>query len=58
MDEIFFEIHYGLEHEGPDTNEITRQAFSLIPNIIEGANLSDIGCGPGMQTLYLANLGI
>jgi len=56
MMEIFFEIHDGLEREGPGSDQHTAKAFSLLPEIAQGTKLLDIGCGPGSQTLQLATL--
>jgi len=58
MDEqppIFFEIHTELPREGPGKDAFTRQAFEMLPPLLE-PKILDIGCGPGQQTLELARL--
>jgi len=52
---VFWEIHDGLPRQGPGSNDNTRKAFSLIPEIVQ-TQILDIGCGPGMQTLELARI--
>jgi len=53
---IFWEIHSNLPREGPGDNESTRKAFEMISGSGCELNILDMGCGPGMQTLELANL--
>jgi SAM-dependent methyltransferase len=56
---IFFEIHSGLDREAPGSRDATEQAFRTVasrsghPEIF---TIYDIGCGPGAQTLQLAEL--
>lgn len=56
MDKIFFEIHRDLPREGPGDPESTRRAFSLLEGVPPAPRILDIGCGPGAQTLMLAEL--
>ncbi len=51
---LFFEIHSNLPQEGPGSDESTRRALKLIPDLPPQPNILDIGCGPGRQTLVLA----
>jgi ubiquinone/menaquinone biosynthesis C-methylase UbiE len=50
----FFEIHDGLPREGPGGDHSTRIAWSCIRNIPPRPRILDIGCGPGAQTVCLA----
>ena len=54
--DIFFEIHNNLPREGPGDMECTRRAFQMIHALPEQPAILDVGCGPGMQTLDLADL--
>jgi len=53
--DIFFEIHKDLPREGPGGNEYTRKAFYMLGDLPPEPYILDIGCGPGMQTIELAN---
>ncbi len=53
---VFFEIHSGLPREGPGDRESTAWALDLAGPLPERPDVLDIGCGPGMQTLHLAEL--
>lgn len=54
--EIFFEIHKGLPREGPGHRECTARALELAKPLPRKPEVLDIGCGPGQQTLDLAQL--
>ena len=54
--DIFFELHQGLPREAPGNQECTRKAFSLLPHLPPKPSILDIGCGPGQQTIVLAQL--
>ena len=43
-----------LDRQGPGSPEVTRKALSFIDNLDENANIADIGCGTGGQTMTLA----
>jgi SAM-dependent methyltransferase len=54
--DLFWEIHSGLPREGPGDNESTRKAFAALPKLPDEPFILDVACGPGMQTIELANL--
>lgn len=54
--EVFFDIHSGLPQEGPGSFESTKRAFELAGSFPERAEVLDVGCGPGRQTMDLARL--
>ncbi|MFB3887897.1 MAG: class I SAM-dependent methyltransferase [Candidatus Bathyarchaeia archaeon] len=56
LSKIFFEVHSGLPREGPGDNESTRKAYMMLSNLPQNPKILDIGCGPGMQTRWLAHL--
>jgi SAM-dependent methyltransferase len=53
---VFWDIHSGLPREGPGNRESTERALALAAPIPRDARVLDIACGPGMQTLHLAEL--
>lgn len=54
--DFFFEIHKDLPREGPGDSESTRRAFRKLSALPEEPVILDVGCGPGAQTLDLAEL--
>ena len=56
LPDIFYEIFNNLPRGGPGDNESTRKAFYLLKDLPERVYFLDVGCGPGMQTIELANL--
>ncbi len=54
-EQVFDEIHSGLEREEVGRNQYTRRAWKLLPPL-ESPRILDIGCGPGGPTLELARL--
>ena len=52
--DIFLDVQRGLPRQGPGCDESTLRALSLCSELPEGADLLDVGCGPGMQTVALA----
>jgi cyclopropane fatty-acyl-phospholipid synthase-like methyltransferase len=50
----FFELHKDLPREGPGDAASTLKAFRLMENLPAHPRLLDVGCGPGMQTIELA----
>lgn len=53
---IFFEVHDGLPRQGPGSFECTKRALALCRNLPAAPRVLDIACGPGMQTVHLAQL--
>ncbi|CAN5391562.1 class I SAM-dependent methyltransferase [soil metagenome] len=53
---FFWEIHSGLPRQGPGDNQSTRKAFAALPKLPDEPFILDVACGPGMQTIELANL--
>ena len=53
---VFFDVHRGLPREGPGSRESTRHAVELAGTLPPSAKVLDIACGPGMQTMDLAEL--
>ena len=54
--EVFFDLHRELPREGPGSRECTERALRLAGELPAAAKVLDIACGPGMQTLDLADL--
>jgi ubiquinone/menaquinone biosynthesis C-methylase UbiE len=54
--EYFYELFESLPRCGPGDNKSTRRAFNTIPKPPEQPFILDIGCGPGVQTIELAEL--
>lgn len=52
--EIFLDVQRGLPRQGPGCGESTRRALSLCRGLPAEPCILDVGCGPGMQTLVLA----
>lgn len=52
--DVFFEVQRGLPRQGPGSEQSTLAAYRLCFNVPDDANVLDIGCGPGMQTITLA----
>ena len=51
---LICEYFSALDRQGPGSPEVTRKALSFIDNLDENANIADIGCGTGGQTMTLA----
>ena len=52
--EVFLDVQRGLPRQGPGCDESTLEALSLCSGLPEAPAVLDIGCGPGMQTVALA----
>ena len=53
--EVFFEVQRGLPRQGPGDNASTQNALAFCTGLPESPSVLDLGCGPGMQTLALAD---
>lgn len=54
--EIFLDIHSNLPREGPGSRASTARALQLAGPLRPNPLVVDVGCGPGAQTLDLADL--
>lgn len=52
--EFLIEFHKDAKRQGPGSDEATKRALSFIPQLDEGSQILDIGCGTGAQTMVLA----
>jgi serine/threonine-protein kinase HipA len=52
--EVFWRLHEGLSKQGPGSDESTRRALALVPELPPAPEILDLGCGPGRQSLVLA----
>ena len=52
--EALYKLHTGLPRESPGSEGSTRCAIALLPKGFSPASVADMGCGPGMSTLVLA----
>lgn len=50
----FFTVHHDLPREGPGSDEATRTVLGRLPPLPPDAVVVDYGCGPGRQTIVLA----
>jgi len=53
---VFFDVHSHLPREGPGDKPSTLKALALVKPLPDRPKILDIACGPGMQTLHLAEL--
>jgi len=53
--EVFFDVQRGLPRQGPGGDHSTARALALCSDLPDKPGVLDIGCGPGMQTVALAN---
>ena len=51
---LFWAVHQGLPREAPGDDASTLQALAMIPSLPHTPQILDIGCGPGAQTVALA----
>lgn len=51
---VFFDVHDDLPRQGPGDRVSTEKAMSLVKPLPDSPHVLDIACGPGMQTLHLA----
>ena len=52
--EVFFDVQSDLPRQGPGDDDSTRRALALCKSLTSAPHVLDIGCGPGAQTLVLA----
>ena len=52
--EVFFEVQRGLPRQAPGSKDCTLKALGLCSELPDNPTVLDIGCGPGMQTMALA----
>ena len=52
--EVFFDVQSNLPRQGPGESDSTRRALALCESLPSDPYVLDIGCGPGAQTLVLA----
>ena len=53
---VFFEVHSGLPREGPGDRATVERALKLVGRLPARPDILDIACGPGGQTIDLAEL--
>ena len=51
--DYFLEIYGSLPRAGPGSDELTRRAFKMLPQLPKSPRILDVGCGPGRQTVEL-----
>ncbi len=56
LEAAFTLIHTGIPREGPGSEQSLRRALSLVGDLPDSGRVLDLGCGPGKQTLLLAEL--
>ncbi len=56
MRAVFFDVHGGLPREGPGSRACTARALEIAGPLPPEPTVLDIACGPGKQTLDLAEL--
>ena len=54
--QIFFEVHDDLPRQGPGNRACAERALKLAGDLPKSPRILDIACGPGMQTMYLAEM--
>lgn len=52
---LICEYFSSIERQGPGSPEVTIKALSFIDNLANEAQIADIGCGTGGQTMVVAN---
>jgi SAM-dependent methyltransferase len=54
--QLLYELHSQMPRQGPGGAAYTRRAFTMLTGLPPRAEVLDVGCGPGAQTLTLAML--
>ena len=52
--EVFMDVQAGLPRQGPGDDDSTRRALALCKGLPPQPDVLDVGCGPGRQTVVLA----
>lgn len=52
--EIFMELFESIQRQGPGSEQSTCRALAFCEDLSETANILDVGCGSGMQSVVLA----
>lgn len=52
--EVFQALRHRLPQQGPGSDASTRKALALVPGLPAAPCILDLGCGPGRQSLVLA----
>ena len=52
--EVFWKLHQGLPQQAPGSDASTRRALAMIPGLPAAPRILDLGCGPGRQSIVLA----
>lgn len=55
MNKYFYEVFENIPRQGPGNFESTQKAFKKIIDLPPNAEILDIGCGKGVQTIHLAS---
>lgn len=54
LTQVFFDVQRGLPRQGVGSDDSTLRALALCTGLTDRPDVLDIGCGPGMQTVTLA----
>jgi SAM-dependent methyltransferase len=54
MMEVFFDVQSKLPRQGPGDRDSTLSALSACSELVDSPRVLDVGCGPGAQTMVLA----
>jgi len=54
--QVFFDVHRDLPRQGPGSRQSTERAYAYISGRLDEPDVLDVGCGPGAQTICLAEL--
>jgi ubiquinone/menaquinone biosynthesis C-methylase UbiE len=54
MMEVFFDVQSELPRQGPGDRDSTLSALRACSELVDGPRVLDVGCGPGTQTMVLA----
>ena len=54
--QVFFDVHRDLPRQGPGSRQSTERAYGYVSGRLHEPDVLDVGCGPGAQTICLAQL--